>query len=288
MSGHKKKVVVTGGSGRLGQYVVKQLMQQFEVKVLDLQAPPQAIAFETVNVLDLDALRKALVGAEAVVHLAAIDFDHQARDETYIHVNVQGTWNVLQAAHELGIGRVVLCSSVSACGLSEANPAFIPQYLPVDEHHPLYPTQAYSVSKQLMENMAESFVRRGNIEVICLRPMMVLLPENIQPTLDRSNDPRSRWLFYYITPQDCARAFEEALLAKHVGFASLFITAHDSCRDEPTLQWLERVLGELPEVRDPQRYIDNPYASIFDGNRARDLLGFQADSCWRDIIRQHR
>jgi nucleoside-diphosphate-sugar epimerase len=287
MAGHKKKVVVTGGSGRLGQYVVKQLMQRFEVKVLDLVAPPQDIAFATVNVLDLDALRRELDGAEAVVHLAAIDFDHQARDEVYIHVNVQGTWNVLQAAHELRINRVVLCSSVSACGLSEANPAFTPQYVPVDENHPLYPTQAYSVSKQLMENMAESFVRRGNIEVICLRPMMVLLPENIEPTLARSDDQSSRWLFYYITPEDCARAFEDALLAENVGFASLFITANDSCRDEPTLQWLARVLGKLPEVRDPQRYVDDPYASIFDGSRASDLLGFQADSCWRDIVSQY-
>ncbi len=282
-----RKVVITGGSGRLGQYVVKQLMQRFEVKVLDLQAPPQDIEFASVNVLELDALRETLKGADAVVHLAAIDFDHQARDEIYIHVNVQGTWNVLQAAHELGISRVVLCSSVSACGLSEANPAFIPQYLPVDEQHPLYPTQAYSVSKQLMENMAESFVRRGGMEVICLRPMMVLIPENIEPTLARADDHNSRWLFYYITPEDCARAFERALLAEDVGFATLFITAQDSCRDEPTLQWLARVLGKLPPIRDPQRYVDNPHASIFDGGRARELLGFEAQSCWRDIVSQH-
>ncbi|WP_233889460.1 NAD-dependent epimerase/dehydratase family protein [Paraburkholderia flagellata] len=276
----KPRVVVTGGSGRLGQYVVRQLMERFEVKVLDLQRPPQDLAFAEVNVLDLEGLRRELAGADSIVHLAAIDFDHQAKPEVYIHVNVQGTWNVLQAAHELGIRRVVLCSSISACGLSEANLVFPPLALPVDEAHPLFPVQSYSVSKQLMENIAESFVRRGNIEVLCLRPMMVLLPENIAPTLARAKED-TRWLFYYITPEDCARAFECALVATDVRFGVFFITAQDSCRNEPTLEWVERALGKLPDVRDRARYEANPYAAVFDGTKAREVLGFVPTSNWR-------
>ncbi|MFD2272619.1 NAD-dependent epimerase/dehydratase family protein [Undibacterium arcticum] len=185
-----KIIAVTGGSGRLGQYVVKQLMHTFDVKVLDLKRPPQDLPYAEVDVLDLAALRRELAGVDAVIHLAAIDFDLQASPEAYIHVNVLGTWNVLQAAHELGIRRVVLCSSVSACGLSEANPAFAPDYLPIDEAHARYPVQAYSVSKLIMEEIAQSFVRRGDIEVLCLRPMMVLIPENIQPTVARAAEHR--------------------------------------------------------------------------------------------------
>lgn len=280
-----RKVVVTGGSGRLGQYVVEQLHNNFEVKVLDLRPPKQNVEFAEANVLDLDTLRKEFVGADAVVHLAAIDFDHQAKPEDYIHVNVQGTWNVLQAANELGIKRVVLCSSISACGLSEANPSFTPEYLPVDEEHPRYPIQAYSVSKQLMENMAASFVRRGDIQVVCLRPMMVLIPENIAPTIARADDQSSRWLFYYITPEDCARAFEAALRATHISSGNFFITAQDSCRAEPTLQWVERVLGKLPEIRDKERYVRDPYASIFSGDKARQELDFVAESRWQDFLK---
>lgn len=277
------KIVVTGGSGRLGQYVVEQLHKEFSVKVLDLRAPKQNVEYAEVNVLDLDSLRRELIGADAVVHLAAIDFDHQAKPEDYIHVNVQGTWNVLQAAHELGIRRVVLCSSISACGLSEANPAFIPEYLPVDEEHPHNPVQAYSVSKQLMENIALSFVRRGGIQVVCLRPMMVLIPENIAPTLARASDPDSRWLFYYITPEDCARAFEAALRATHVDSGNFFITAQDTCRAEPTLEWVERVLGKLPEIRDKARYELDPFASIFSGDKARQAFDFVPQSRWQEL-----
>lgn len=279
-----RRVVVTGGSGRLGQYVVRQLMKNFELKVLDLSRPPQDVAFAEVDVLDLAALRRELAGADAVVHLAAIDFDHRAPPETYIHVNTMGTWNVLQAAHELGIRRVVLCSSVSACGLSEANPAYAPAYLPVDEAHPQDPIQAYSVSKQIMEAMAQSFTRRGDIEVLCLRPMMVLIPDNVAPTLERAKETATRWLFYYVTPEDCARAFECALLAENVKFGVFFITAEDSCRDEPTLQWVRRALGALPEIRDPERYAANPYASVFDGSLAREVLGFRPTSSWREIV----
>jgi len=279
-----KQVAVTGGSGRLGLHIVDRLSRDFSVKVLDLNPPIQrSIAFAKVNMLNLADLRRELQGMDAIVHLAAIDFDHNAKPEDYIHVNVQGTWNLLQAADELGIKRVILCSSISACGLSEANPSFIPHYLPVDEEHPEYPVQAYSVSKQLMEHIAQSFVRRG-MQVLCLRPMMVLLPENIKPTVERAKDPASRWLFYYISPQDCARAFAMALRAVHIDSGNFFITAQDSCRDEPTLSWLKRALGKLPEIRNSKLYADNPHASVFSGEKARRAFGFVASSRWQDII----
>ncbi len=278
-------VAVTGGSGRVGRHVVDRLMQSFNVKVLDLRRPPQDVGFAQADVLDLDALRRELAGMDAVVHLAAIDFDLQAAPETYIRVNVQGTWNVLQAAHENGVRRVILCSSVSASGLSEAHPSFPPEYIPIDESHPCCPIQAYSVSKQLMEDMAASFVRRGDIEVLCLRLMMVLVPENIPPTIERAGDPDTRWLFYYISPEDCARAFDCALKATEVKSGVFFITAEDSCRNEPTLDWVDRVFHGKVEIRDRERYARNPYASVFDGSRARRMLGFEPGSNWREIER---
>lgn len=283
-SSSRMRVAITGGSGRVGRYVVDRLMKTADVKVLDLQRPAQNVSYAQANVLDLDTLRREFDGMDAVVHLAAIDYDLQAAPEQYIHVNVQGTWNVLQAAHEAHVRRVVLCSSISACGLSEANPEFPPDYIPVDEEHPGYPIEAYSVSKLLMEKMAESFVRRGDIDVLCLRLMMVLLPENIRPTIDRARDAATRWLFYYITPEDCARAFEAALQATQVKSGVFFITAADSCRAEPTLDWVQRVFGERVEVRDRAHYEENPCASIFSGKRARDLLGFEPMSNWAEIV----
>lgn len=281
----RMRVAITGGSGRVGRYVVDRLMKTADVKVLDLRRPTQNVPYAEANVLDLDTLRREFSGMDTIVHLAAIDYDLKAAPEHYIHINVQGTWNVLQAAHEAHVRRVVLCSSISACGLSEANPRFPPDYIPVDEEHPGYPIEAYSVSKLLMEEMAESFVRRGGIEVLCLRLMMVLLSENIQPTIERAQDADARWLFYYITPEDCARAFECAVKTTKAKSGVFFITAADSCRAEPTLDWVERVFGGRVKVRDRARYAADPRASIFDGARARNLLGFEPTSNWMEIVR---
>lgn len=279
---------VTGGSGRLGQYVVNDLLSQgYQVRVLDLSAPEKQdnVSYEHCNVLELPSLEKAMKGVDGVIHLAALDFDFAASvpEEKFIEVNTLGTWNVLQTAEKLGIKRVILCSSISACGLSEANPNFAPEFLPVDETHARYPVQPYSISKLIMEEMAQSFVRRGNLAVLSLRPMMVLIPSNIEPTVERAEDLETRWLFYYISPEDCARAFRLAYEAKEVESGEFFITAKDSCRVEDTLSWFERAWGFLPE-HNADHYKKNPRASIFSGQKAKDLLGFEASSDWIEII----
>ena len=86
-----KKVVVTGGSGRVGSYVVQQLMQSMQVVVADLKPSQHQVEFVATDVMDLEAVRAATKGADAVIHLAAIDFDWKAAEEQYINVNVRGT-----------------------------------------------------------------------------------------------------------------------------------------------------------------------------------------------------
>ena len=98
-----KRVVVTGGSGRVGKYVVAQLMKNNQVVVADLKPCVLVVEFVEANVMDLDAVRKAVANADAVIHLAAIDFDWKAPEEEYINVNVRGTWHVLQACRNAGV-----------------------------------------------------------------------------------------------------------------------------------------------------------------------------------------
>lgn len=289
---HNVTIGVTGGSGRLGEYVVNELLSNnYKVRVLDLTAPKEQtnVSYKHCDVLDLKSLKSAIEGVDGLIHLAALDFDFASSvtDEKFIEVNTLGTWNVLQTAEQVGVERVVICSSISACGLSEANPNFAPEFLPVDETHPLYPVQPYSISKLIMEEMAQSFVRRGNLAVLSLRPMMVLIPSNIEPTVERAEDLETRWLFYYISPEDCARAFRLAYEAKDVKSGEFFITATDSCRVEDTLDWYERAWGSLPKY-DAEHYKNNPRASIFNGEKAKKLLGFEATSNWIEITKAHK
>lgn len=278
-----KRVVVTGGSGRVGKYVVAQLMKNHEVVVADLKPSEHDVEFIEANVMDLEAVRKAVVGADAVIHLAAIDFDWKAPEEEYINVNVRGTWHVLQACRDAGVKKVILCSSISACGLSEMRKDWTPKYLPVDEMHENKPYQAYSVSKIVMEQMAKSFADATDMEVICLRPLAVVLPETIREYIKFVDDPERNWLFYYIWAEDLAKAFEAAVDIEGLKYGVFFISADDSSHPKATLDWYEEIIGEVPSLQNPRIYQKNPRASIFSNQEAKAILGWEPSSDFEQL-----
>ncbi len=284
-AGEIRRVAVTGGAGRLGRYVVAELAAHGDLLVVDQQHPERLpdCEFRQADVTDLQALRHAFAGVDAVIHLAGIDLDFPRGPEDFIQVNAMGTWNVLQAARECGARRVVLCSSVMASGLPEMREDHAPAYLPIDEDHPDRPGHPYGLSKQLAEMMAGSVRIGGPMQVLCLRPMMVSLPENIPILQAKAADPTTRWTFSHIGPEDCARAFRCALFATGVRDSIFYITAPDSCICEPTLGFAERVFGRLPALRRPDVYAANPRASLFDGSRAREQLGFEPAQAWSQL-----
>lgn len=277
------RIAITGGSGRLGRFVAAELARHALVSVIDVQPPDQPYQFIKADILERGQLENIFKGHDAVVHLAGIDLDTTSDARAYLNANVIGSWNVLEAAHEAGVRRVILCSSVTATGLSEARPDFPPLYLPVDEDHPLAPVHPYGVSKLMMESAGRSFIRRGGMEVVNLRLMLVLLPHNYELARKRAANPASRWLFYYIEPRDAANAFRCALEAESLPFDTYFVTAADSCHHLPTLRWLGSAFDTMPEVRIPELYTGDLRTSVFDGSRAREVLGFEPMSNWLEL-----
>lgn len=279
-------VAVTGGAGRLGRYVVAELQRDRRITVIDRQPPaaaPTGVNYQQADLMDEAALRSALAGHDAVVHLAGIDLDRPAAPVTFLEANAIGTWRLLDAARDCHIKRVVICSSVTASGLPEMRPDHPPRWLPVDTSHPDNPCHAYGLSKLLAERTAGAFSADGRMAVICLRPMMVTFPENI-PRLTRwRDDPTHRWIFSHVGPEDCARAFRCALEADEVREGTFYISAPDSCAAEPTLDLMERLHGHRPLLRDPALYREHPMASIFDLDAARRQLGFVPRQTWRSL-----
>lgn len=282
-----RRVAVTGGSGRLGRFVARAVAERRAVTVLDRVPTPDGHPFAEVDIMDMPALERALAGHDAVIHLAGIDMDFDIAENDTVRVNTLGTWHVLQAAEKLGIKRVVLCSSSCASGVNEARADFPPDYLPVDEAHPNRPNTGYGMSKLIVEQMGEAFVRRG-MEVLCLRPTLVMFQDIVVDVIARADDPHLRTMFYYVTPEDTARAFRLALDVEKPAPGAYFITADDSCHPGPTRAWLRDRYGWTPPARDEARYQDNPRASVFSNQRARDLLGFAPQSNWLEIVAQHR
>jgi UDP-glucose 4-epimerase len=270
------RIAVTGGSGRIGAYAVEALRAIGEPVVVDRVPPPPggAAAAEHVvcDVLDLAAVRAALAGCESAVHLAAIDFRDGVPAEDYIRVNVLGSWHVLQAAAELGLRRVVICSSTAAYGLFDTAET-APDWLPIGEDHPVRPVRPYGLSKHLVETAARAVARDGP-EVVCLRVAMVAFPDMAAEMREAARHPAPGRLFSWVSPEDVATAFRLALSAEVDGFDVFNICAADSYCAEPTLAVYERLYGVLPELRRPDLYREAPNASVFDISRAVERLGF--------------
>ena len=278
----RRRVLVTGASGRVGRHVVDALVADHEVTVLDLAPPVQDVRFIEGDVLDLAKVRASMAGQDAVIHLAAIDLGVPAEPEAYFGTNVMGTWNTVQAAREAGIRKVVLASSISAVGVGEMRPDFPPEYLPVDEAHPMKPAHAYGVSKLVVEDLARGFVQQGGMSITCLRPVAVVVDSNLQRTVDRAADPGHPWLGSYVTGEDTGRAFAAAL-DYDAPFDAMLIAAADSASAVPTLERLAGVYGAAAPVRDPDWFERDPRASPINATRAKQRLGWRPTSTWAEV-----
>jgi nucleoside-diphosphate-sugar epimerase len=277
-------VLITGASGRLGQFVLDEVAAHTGAGVLDLVPPHRRdVPYVDGDVTDLDTLRHALQDYDAVIHLAGIDLDVPATPERYFGVNVMGTWNVLQAAQEAGIRKAVLASSISAIGVGEMRRDFPPRYLPLDEAHPCEPMHPYGIGKRIVEEVARGFVRAG-MSVICMRPTLVAVPSLMPELLPRSQDPDHRWLAAYVTGVDAARAFRLALDYEDEPFDVFMLSADDSCSAEPTLERAQRLFRTLPEIRDTTRFELEPRASVVDASRAKARLGWAPASSWPALV----
>jgi len=168
-----KKVVVTGSDGFIGSHLVEALVAHgCAVRAfvfynsfnswgwLD-SLPAETMAAVEVfagDVRDPNGVRVALMGEDVVFHLAA---SYHSPD-SYVETNVRGTLNVLQAARDHGLERVVVTSTSEVYGTA--------QYVPIDEKHPRQGQSPYSASKIGADAMADAFYRSFELPVVTVRP----------------------------------------------------------------------------------------------------------------------
>ncbi len=278
------RVLITGGNGRLGRWVGRELRDHgHDVVSIDRHLPSiheTGIHHRQVEMGDLGQIVGAVHGCDALIHLAAIPSPYAHPDEVVFLNNVAATYNALQAAMIVGIEHAIIASSASAYGMAWARPTFPPLYAPLDEEHPLIVRDPYALSKETDERTAEMFARRRGMTILAYRLHWIAQPGEARrratdPDVPPEQDATNLW--GYVDVRDAARAFRIGLDAGLTGFTAFNITAGDTLRPEPT-EDLIRTLLPTTELRGPLP----GNASAWSTTRARDLLGYVPAHSWRD------
>jgi len=232
------RILITGSAGFIGSHVVEEFLEHgYAVKALvrynsesylgslrylDLKRWGQQLDIVFGDVRDARFMLETARGCDAIVHLAAligIPYSYIA-PHSYIATNVNGTLNVLEAARELNLRRVVVTSTSEVYGTA--------LYSPIDELHPLQAQSPYSASKISADKLAESYFRSFGVPAVILRPFNTYGPRQsaraIIPTiLSQLLAGKPKLALGSLSPKrdlvfvkDTARAFRLALEAKDI------------------------------------------------------------------------
>ena len=272
------RIVVTGGSGKAGRWVVRDLRAAGH-DVLNVDVAHDGAAHgQTVlaDVTDLGQCHEVVAGADAVVHLAAIPAPEiKPAGETFRN-NALSTYNVFAAAADRGVGRVVWASSETVLGLPFDDP---PAYAPIDERHPPRPETSYALSKLVGETLADQFARRTGIPFVGFRISNIMEPPDYARFDTWQDDARlRRWnLWGYVDARDVAQAVARALEADVRGAEVAIVAAADTCMRRPSADLMAEVYPEV-ELRRPISGRETLLAI----DHARELLGYAPAFSWLD------
>jgi NAD dependent epimerase/dehydratase len=178
-----KKLLVTGAGGFIGSHLVEACLEAgYEVRAfvrynsknswgwLEESTYKDRVKVKAGDIRDYDSVYSALKGCDGVLHLAAligIPYSYES-PLAYIRTNIEGTYNVLQAARELGLKDVLVTSTSETYGTA--------QRVPIDENHPLVGQSPYSASKIAADQMAISYHRSFGLPVKIVRPFNTFGP----------------------------------------------------------------------------------------------------------------
>ena len=274
------RVAVTGAAGRVGQGVVALLRSRGkDVVAVDCVPPPQdnlddGVVWRRVEMTDYDAVVKAFADCDGLVHLAAIARPGILPD-AHVHANnVVSSYNALRAAIDAGIVRISQASSINAIGAAWSRwPRY--DYLPLDEGHPSYVEDPYSLSKLICEQQADALARRySEVGIASLRFHMVV-PDRakaVENYKGAAEDVAVKNLWGYTTLAASAGACLLGLEVESSGHEAFQIVAPDQLGGSPSVELAER---HFPGV--PLRENLSDCEGFFDCSKAGRLLGWRHD-----------
>ena len=278
------KVLVTGASGKVGAATVEAVRRRgHEVTACDSR--PGSLGGELVfaDMVDPGDAFAVVRGHDAVIHAAAIPGPLQHPPHTVFRNNLMGAFNALEAAVRWGVPRFVNISSETVAGMFYAERDFTPDYLPLDEEHPLRPQDPYALAKVFSEQLCDAAVERSDIRCISIRPSWVQwegnYADNLGPWIREPS--RSEGFWAYIDAYDLADAIRLAAERSTPGHEVVYIASPDIASHETLATLAERFHGDAaPEIR-PSAEERPSGISIA---KARALIGYDPQRSWRDYL----
>ncbi|MGV8832126.1 MAG: NAD-dependent epimerase/dehydratase family protein [Devosia sp.] len=274
------RIALTGASGRIGRRIADMALQQghtlacMDQVSLPAELQRDGVTFVQSDMADYDALVAAFAGCDALIHMAAIPAPGRHADHVIHNNNVVGSYNAMRAAAEHGIMRICQASSVNAIGHAFSRQARY-DYFPIDEAHPNYSEEPYSLSKWICEQQADSFVRRHEAMRIASMRFHFVVPERataaaIYP-VDSPTPGRHLWAWTH--ENAAADACLRSLTASFTGHEVFYIVAPITTVDVPSLELAARHFPDVPIVGDL-----SGNRSFFSSAKAERLLGWNHDA----------
>jgi len=284
-----KRILLTGGTGKLGRACVRDLLDHgYDVVNADIAGERFQISpFVRVDLTDFGQVVELLSGQtdenrgtfDAIVHLAAIPAPGMFANNATFKNNVPATYNVFEAARQAGIRNVVFASSETVLGLPFDTP---PPYVPVDEEYFPRPETAYSLGKLVDETTAAQFCRWDpELKMAGLRFSNVMDPEDYAefPSFDADANKRKWNLWGYIDARDGAQMVRKALEADFKGFEPFIVANADTVMSRPNAELLREVFPDVPHKRE-----FGPNETLLAIEKARRMLGYEPRHSWRDHV----
>jgi UDP-glucose 4-epimerase len=272
------RIAVTGASGWVGRAVVDLAASEGHTVVSIDRVPDGPVSAESSFVLldmsDKEALELALAECDALIHLAAINGPGRDPDHVVHNNNVVSSYNALQAAAAVGIRRVCQASSVNAIGGRFSRSSRY-DYFPVDEQHPAYPEDPYSLSKWICEQQATAIARRHDDMAIASLRLHGVVTDRADTAkwIDAGPGIVEKQLWGYTSREAAARACLLGVTADFSGHEVFYIVAPETMVDTPSLDLRER---HYPGV--PLRGDLSGNRSFFDCRKAGEILGWNHDA----------
>ncbi len=288
-----KSIVVTGGSGKAGTAIIRELVANgYKVMNVDIAPPKETLChFYKADLTDMgqavDAIRRAagtidrrrspLGEADAVIHMAGIPAPGLAPDNVTFQNNMMSTYNVFSAATLFGLKRVVWASSETVFGLPFTRS--VPVAAPLTEAHPPKPESGYALAKSMCEQMAGEMHRwNPGTTFIGLRISNILEPHDYQAIASYAADLELRaWnMWSWVDARDVGQACRLCLEADVSGAEIFTIAAADTIMPQPSRELLAAAMPGVPV----SPTLDG-FETLLSIDKAKRVLGYQPKYSWR-------